>query len=1176
MRSLRPPRPDGRHLRRLSSATSQSRRAMPWRPALLVIILLLAGLRPAMAAAVDTLRCEYRDDPLGIDVAQPRLSWLLHDERRGARQSAWRVLVASTLEALGRDQGDLWDSGRVEDDRSIQLAYAGQALVSRQQCYWKVQVWDQVHVASAWSAAAHWSMGLLRPEDWHSHWIGYDAASRAADEQAHSDALLTLQGLKWVGIPATLGTPGVDTCLRRQIDLPADRHLIRATLALYGFHECTALVNGTVIGHAAQWEPTARLEATASLHPGANVIGIIASHTDRYLPQAIGRLVLHFDAGTDQAIPMDQSWKASQQPGDGWSRVGYDDGTWPAAAAGGVPWAGPAPVADLPRIPAPYLRTTFSVPRAVVRATAFVTALGAYELQINGRRVGEDVLAPGWTEFRKRVCYQTYDVTDLVATGANAVGAILGDGWYASDLAHLAKRNVYGGAPRLLVQLMLDFSDGSTQVVASGPDWKASYGPIRHADLLMGCAYDARLAMPGWSTASFDDRGWKPVEDGGPATQAGGADVSETLRAAISGGRLAVTVDNALCGGDPAPGVVKELTITTRQDGREQEHRIAEGARLEIGSAEKPVAVVHARYAQAGSASQRRLQAAVAEPARILDRLPARTISEPKPGRWTFDLGQNMVGWVRLVVHGRAGSRITVRHGEMLNPDGTIYTASLRSCPATDFYILSGAGEEVLEPYFTFHGLRYVEVRGLGSAPTLDAVTGMVVHTPLHRTGQFACSNPLIDRLYSCIIWGQLGNHLEIPTDCPQRDERMGWTGDTQFFAPTGAYNFDVAAFFTRWLQTCEDDQHPDGTFPHVVPDIMGGGGATAWGDAALLCTYTIYRTYGDTRIIADRFAAMDRYMQWLAGKTSAGIAHVGGFGDWLNAGGGATSELIDTAYYAHLARIMSEMAAAIGRSDDAKRYAQWHAEEKAAFTAAFLQQDGSLKGSSQTAYALAFTMDLLPAERRAQVADRFIDQIKRFDWHLATGFIGTPRLLPALSLAGRDDVAYRLLLTDTYPSWLFPVKNGATTMWERWDGWTPDKGFGAIGMNSYNHYAFGAVGEYLYGGVGGIQAGTPGYKTIVIHPVVRDGLSWATTAFLSPYGSIGTDWKRDGGTLALTVTIPVNTSATVFVPRPEGGAVTEGGLPLGQAPQVTVLRHDPDAEVLSIGSGRYTFVSRP
>jgi len=1067
-----------------------------------------------------TLRCEYRDHPLGIDVEQPRLSWIIEEdnqnaETRNQQQTAYQVLVASSPGLLAGDQGDLWDSGKVATDQSNQVEYAGKPLSSGMLCHWKVRVWLAANGVegdkpdktdngqqttdnsssgkpSAWSRAAGWSMGLLKPDDWQARWIGYDAAYQSSPEAAADDARFNIRGLKWLQMPGNQGKVTTNTCLRKRIEVPANRKLTRAVLASYAFNFCEVKVNGTAIGHAAHWDSTARLDATKALHPGTNVVTLLASQTDPHLPAVIGRLVLRFESGDDLVIPIDTTWKVSQNPAAGWEQPDFDDSSWPGAEeVAGQPWHGPPPVADLARVPAPYLRKDFTVAGKVKRATVYVTALGTYELRLNGRRVSQDVLAPGWTEFRKRVHYQTYEVTQQLTAGPNAIGAILGDGWYASDLAHLARRNFYGGNPRFLAQLVIELADGSTQLVTSDATWKAAYGPILHADLLMGCEYDARRAMPGWDRPGFRDTDWQPV-------------------------------------------VVDSQAKTIR------------------------------------------IQAAVADPSRIINELPALKLTEPRPGCWTFDLGQNMVGWVRLKVPGgTAGQRLTVRHAEMLNADGTLYTAALRSCPATDFYQLSGRPGETLEPYFTFHGFRYVEVRGLTSKPALDAVTGIVVHTPLRRTGNFECSSAPLNQLYSNIIWGQKGNYLEVPTDCPQRDERMGWTGDTQFFAPTAAYNFDVAAFFTRWLQTCEDNQNPNGSFPHVVPDIMGGGGSTAWGDAALLCTYHIYRAYGDTRVVAERFAAMERYMQWLAGKTTNGISSVGGFGDWLNAGGGAQKEVIDTAYHAHLARIMAEMATAIGRDADAKRYAKLHDDVKAAFARQFVKTDGSLEGCSQTGYALAFSMDLLPSGMRALATARFVDEIKKFDWHLATGFIGTPRLLPALSAAGRDDIAYRLLLTDTYPSWLFPVKNGATTMWERWNGWTPDKGFGDVGMNSFNHYAFGAVGEYLYGGVGGIQAASPGYKTITLRPAIGEGLTWAKTSFDSIHGRIASHWQRDGTQLSLHVTIPINTTATVHVPAKDAVTVTESGKPAAKAQGVRFLRMENNAAVYAVGSGIYHFLSK-
>ena len=1063
-------------------------------------LMLLASITVHAAASpiVDQLRCEYLQNPLGIDAQRPRLSWILRSDVRGQKQTAYRILAASSAALLAQDKGDLWDSGMMDSDQSIQIDYAGKPLASQMRCYWKVRVWDRDGKPTSWSQPAFWSMGLLDPSDWQAQWIGFDEAYEASPASVREDVRFNIQGLKWVRFPEKQGRTNTFTiCLRKRVDLPGDRKIQRAVLALYAFNSCEASVNGVAIGQAVHWDRTARLDATAALRPGANVITLVASHTDAQRPAVIGRLVVQFASGDDLVVPIDSTWKASQATVAGWEMPSFDDQAWLGAETfDGTPWKGPPPVADLARLPAPYLRRDFTVSQKVKRATAYVTALGTYELRLNGERVGKDVLAPGWTEFRKRVHYQTYDVTAQMRKGANTMGAILGDGWYASDLAHLARRNFYDGRPRLLVRLVVELSDGSTQAVVSDGAWKASYGPIRHADLLMGCEYDARLAMPGWDKAGFDDRAWKPV--------------------------VAVTAIVGQGAADVTP----------------------------------------------------RLQAAVAEPSRRIQELPAIKLREPKPGCWTFDLGQNMVGWVRLKVRGQAGQRITVRHGEMLNRDGTLYTASLRSCPAADFYVLSGKGTETFEPYFTFHGFRYVEVRGLKAQPTVDAVTGIVVHSDMQRTGSFECSHPLLNQLYRNIIWGQKGNYLEVPTDCPQRDERMGWTGDTQFFAPTAAYNYNVAPFFTRWLTTCRDNQFPNGSFPHVVPDIMGAGGSTAWGDAALLCTYNVFRVYGDTRLVAEQFASMERYMVWLASKTKDGISTVGGFGDWLNAGGGASGQAIDTAYHAYLARLMSEMAQAIGRREDAQRYARLHEEVKAAFVKNFLQADGSLKDCSQTGYALAFSMGLLPDEMREKVAAKFVAEIKRFDGHLATGFIGTPRLLPGLNAAGRDDVAFKVLLQETYPSWLFPVKNGATTLWERWNGWTPENGFGDISMNSFNHYAFGAVGEYLYGMVGGIQSASPGYKTIRIQPVIREGLTWAKTSYDSIHGRIASNWMLAGDKITMSVTVPANTTATVCVPARDAARITESGTPVMRAQGVKFLRIEKTGAWFTVDSGNYRFVA--
>ncbi len=1138
---------------------------------------IVMGSAMTCAATVGDLRCEGRDDPSGIDATKPRLSWTIASDRRGTHQATYRVLVAASPESLARDEGDLWDSGRATSANSYGIEYAGKPLTSRAQAFWKVRVWDDRQQASAWSASSRWTMGLLNQDEWKAHWIGVDPARSLPAEEVADAAIFNTRGLPWVYFPGAKSKRGVvNFSLRKQIELPVGRTIRRAVVAIYSHNLATVSINATLVGTAPWWEETSRLDVTKQLHAGANLLAITAENTD-FLPAAvIGRLVVQFTAGADMQVPINATWKAAQQPSAGWDKPGYDDRVWVAAEARpATPWGTPS-LNDTVRIPPPYMRKDFKIAQAVKRATVYVTALGCYELHLNGQRIGRDELTPGWSEFRKRVYYQTYDVTDAVKPGENAVGAILGDGWYASDLAFTGRRNFYGGDPRFMAQIVVELADGTTQTIASDETWKTAYGPIRHADLMLGCEYDARRQLSGWDKAGFDDASWSNVvaEESSMIGQ-GTKNVKAIVAAAVRGNRLAFKVENAALGGDPAVDIPKSLRVVYKLNKKLLTQVAAEHTTLEIkANPQEKLAIVRAEYGdlRVGAGQKLAVQAARAEPVRRAEELPAVKVVQSRPGWYIFDLGQNMVGWTRLQVHGKAGQRISVRHGEMLNPDGTLYTVNLRGATATDFFTLAGSGEETLEPSFTFHGFRYVELQGLDYKPEPSAVTGIVVHTAMRRTGQFECSSALVNQLYHNIIWGQKGNYLEVPTDCPQRDERAGWTGDTQFFAATAAYNFDVQPFFTRWLVTmCEDSQHADGSYAHVSPDLGLGGGATAWGDAALLCTYNTYRVYGDTRVIGEHFAALDRYMKFVAKKSTDLIPNIGGFGDWLNLGGSASREVMDTAYYAHLARLMSEMARAIGRNDDAERYAKLHADIKAAFANFFLP-DGSMKNCSQTGYALAFTMDLVPDALREKAAAKYASEIERFKLHLATGFIGTPRLLPGLHAAGRDDMAYKLLLQETYPSWLFQVKLGATTMWERWDGWTPDRGFQTIGMNSFNHYSFGSVGEYLYSAVAGISADAPGYDKIRIQPVVGDGLTWAKASYDSIHGRITSSWKQDRSALTLDVAIPANTTATVYVPATEAAYVTESGKPAAQADGVKFLRMQKGAAVYEVGSGSYAF----
>jgi alpha-L-rhamnosidase len=1144
---------------------------------IIMLVAWLDGLKVQAALSPVNLRCALRVNPLGVGDVAPRLSWQLQSggQLRGETQSAYQIQVGSSAAAA-----DLWDSGKVANSATMDVLYAGQPLTSGGKCFWQVRVYDGSNNVSAWSAPAYWSMGLLTQTNWTAQWIGYDAAYTPTPQQATNNALFNTSGLNFIRFPTGQAQASVyQSSLRKQVILPTGQTITNAVFALYADNFCGIFVNGQPLTNSAmRWEATARINVTTLLHTGTNTLALAATNSDAQPASVIGRLVVQFASGSISNFPVNTSWKAAQQPAASWIQTNYNDSAWTTAESSGTPWGTPA-LNDTARVPVPYLRKNFTVGQTVTRATVYVTALGAYELRLNGQKVGNDVLTPGWTQFTKRVYYQTYDVTAMVQPGANTVGAILGDGWYGSVIGFSGKRLFYGGKPRFRAQFVLELSDGSTQTVVSDASWKASYGPIQFGDLLIGSSYDARLEMPGWDTTNFNDSTWSPVATGLSAAASGYSNVTAIVTGLVTNNQLNFVASNGTLGGDPAYGIVKTLQINFTLNGTNQTLSFPENATVNIGGSGQPLTIIQALYGNPTSFPGNgglQVQAAVTEPARCFETLAATNLTVPKPGCYTFDLGQNMVGWVQLNISGNVGDRITVRHGEMLNPDGTIYTANLRGANATDFYIFGTNGSVVFQPRFTFHGFRYVEVRGLTVPPTLNSVTGIVVHSDMPRTGTFACSSALVNQLYSNIIWGQKGNYLETATDCPQRDERLGWTGDMQFFVPTAAYNFDVQSFFRRHLVTlCEDSQEPDGAYDNVAPTV-GGVGGTAWADAAWICPYNMYRSYGDTNIIADHYAALQHYGQYLTNFASNFVigTRPGDAGDWLGLGGGATAAVMGTAYYAYFAQAMSEMAAAIGNSADAATYAALHSNIVAAF-ANFFNADGSFTdGSGQTGYALAFTLNLVPVALRTQAAQQFANSIAQYGNHLATGFIGTPRLLPALHAAGRDNLAYQLLLQQTYPSWLYQVTLGSTTMWERWDGWTPGAGFESVTMNSFNHYAFGSVGQYLYSAVGGINPASPGYKTILIQPVPGTGLTWANTSYNSTRGLISTAWTNVGSTFKLDVVIPPNTTAQIYVPTTNANAITESGVFATNSPGVTYVGFSNGCAIYAVGSGHYMWSS--
>ena len=732
-----------------------------------------------------------------------------------------------------------------------------------------------------------------------------------------------------------------------------------------------------------------------------------------------------------------------------------------------------SPVVGGPRTmaPSPYFRKSFTLSKPVRSAQLQITALGLYEAEINGRRVGDQVFAPGWTEYRKRVPVQTHDVTELLRDGENVLGVILGDGWYCGYISWLSRQQ-YGERPMLLASLEVTLEDGSQLRIASDTSWKTETGPILGADLLQGETYDARQELGAWSSAGYDDSSWRAAR--------------------------------------PAPAPQIELTPSE------------------------------------------------APPVRRIEELSP--IHEQPKNAWPrpvhqFDFGQNFSGRVRVKVRAPRGTTLTLRYAEILEPGGSLYTENLRTAAATDHYTCKGDGEEIFEPRFTFHGFRHVSIAGASRDQILE-VTGIVLHSDTPPTGFFSCSHPLLNQLQHNIVWGQKSNFLEVPTDCPQRDERLGWTGDAQVFIRTACFNMDVQGFFHKWMQDVRDAQTANGGVPPVIPDIamnMEDGGP-AWADATIICPWTIYLCYGDTRILSDHYDSQVRYMDFLAAhrckdfiRSHPDVDSWGGFGDWLALDGsgitegGTPRDLIGTALYAYDAELMAKIARVLGKDSDAAAYEALHGNIVRAFQDRFVSKAGLITSGTQTSYVLALHFGLVPEEGRANAVRELVRNIEKNGFHLATGFVGTPYLLDVLENNGRLDLAYKLLEQESFPSWLFPIKNGATTIWERWDGWTPEKGFQSTGMNSFNHYAYGAVGDWMYRSVAGLDLdpADPGYGTVVFRPRPGGTITHAEARLQTPRGEAGIRWELKNDTLEVDVTVPAGAKGRFSAPE---GFVAEGG----------------------------------
>ena len=742
-----------------------------------------------------------------------------------------------------------------------------------------------------------------------------------------------------------------------------------------------------------------------------------------------------------------------------------------------------------------YFRKEFVIPGKgeISKATAYLSSKGLYEAILNGKRVGNAYLTPGWTSYNNRIQYQAYDITDLIETGDNAIGILLGEGWYKGRIS----RNRYGKQTAVLAQLIIEYSNGETVIIKTDDSWKTSAGPVIQSSIYDGEIIDSRKDIPGWDMPGFNDELW-----------------------------IGVNVNDHN----------KNNIIHTYN-----------------------------------------------EPVRKHEELkPVEILISPE-GDTIVDFGQNLVGWVRIKAGGRNGDSLKLYHAEVLDRDGNFYTENLRGAKQRNIYILDGQ-KRTYEPHFTFQGFRYVKIEGMDKLPVKEDMTAIVLYSDMNQSGTFSTSNPDLNQLQSNIIWGQRGNFLDVPTDCPQRDERLGWTGDAQAFCRTAAYNMNVNNFFSKWLKDLAADQFDDGNVPVVIPDVLGSGtaGSAGWSDAATIIPWTIYMEYGDRRVLEDQYPSMKAWVDYLIGISNDLLRNNGfHFGDWLfysvdddNGGRSAVTDkyLIAQSFFANSLRIVAETASILGRDEDHRYYSAIHGQVKEIFNNEFVTPRGQLVSNTQTSYVLALQFDLLPEEMREQAVERLVNKIRAYQNHITTGFLGAPYINNVLTRFGRLDVAYELMMQDTYPSWLYPVKMGATTIWERWNGIKTDGTFQYPSMNSFNHYAYGAIGEWMYGVITGIRTEKPGYREFIIKPKPGGGLTSAKGQLHTYYGLIKSDWRINNEEFNIQIEIPVNTNAKVYLPASSARIITEGGTLISNLDYIDLVEEKDGDVLLVLGSGKYNF----
>ena len=1057
---------------------------------------LMTGSGSALRAPSE-LSAEYMKNPVGIDCAAPRLSWKLaarDAKARGLVQTAYQVQVATSVAKLEAGEPDLWDSGRVASDRSLNVVYAGVPLTTSLRCHWRVRAWDNNGQPSAWSEPARWVMGVIRPEDWRAQWIGANAVTRPDCDLAEARWI-------WPGDAPALAqaVPG-KRFFRKVFDAPQGAGGRPAMLAVTADDEWEVFINGELAaktwGHFNDWRFLRFIDVSKHIKPGRNLIAVTVANKE---PGPTGLLAM-LKLADGQAVVTDAGWSVSAQAPKGWNAQadGFAAEGWKPAAVAGAPDCAPwGKLVRRQETVSPAFEKRFMVSKPVKEATLHISGLGFYEASLNGARIGNKVLDHAPTKYDARVLYSTYDLTDNLRAGENRLGVLLGHGWY--DVRSVAVWNFdnapWRDFPRLFAQLEIVYADGTRETVCSDATWRQVSSPVG-----FDCIREGEVI------------GMQPP---------GAPDLARTVI-------MAEVV--------PAP---------------------------------------------AG-----KLSASALPPSVVARRLPPKTVLEVKPGVWVVDFGQNTAGWIRLKIAGqKAGDVITIRYGEKLKPDGTLslagtdahfrYPASFRVLPGgwfqVDRFVCDGRAEQVYEPRFTYNGFQYVQIEGVARAPTSATVEACVVHTDFADAGFFACDHERINKLQQAILWSYRSNFVDgYPTDCPHR-EKNGWTGDAQLAAELAMYNFQNTAAYEKWVQDLIDEQRPDGNVAAIVPTSGWGyawGNGPAWDSALLIIPWTLYVYQGDARILERAYPAMRKYVDYLSSRAKDGIASHG-LGDWIPVKTKTPAEVTSTGYYYLDAQIVARTAELLGKTDDAKKYAALAASVRDAFNRQFYKGEGVYSIGSQTAQSCALHQGLVPAGERAKVEARLVEAVLGNGCGPDFGILGSKYVFRALSGAGRSDLAFAIAARDAHPSYGNWLERGATTFWEDWNE-------GA----SRNHIMFGDVSAWWYQYLAGIRLSdgvsavaekadpqAVAFKSFVICPEPVEGLGWVQAEHDSPYGLIRSEWKKTGDRFRLEVEVPVNTTATVYLPvKPDAKNVVS---------DVPATPSDRDRMAFRVGSGRYVFEVR-